>query len=42
VISKTQRDTLMSWGLASRVCVKGEQGYTAANYIGWDVLKAAA
>ena len=40
VISKSERDTLMSWGLASRACVKGEQGYTVANYVGSRVLKA--
>lgn len=41
VISKSDRDELLTLGLASRVCVKGEQGYTAANYRGWGVLKAA-
>mgnify|MGYP001611851057 CR=1 FL=1 len=40
VISKTQRDTLLILGLASRACVKGEQGYTVANYRGADVLRA--
>lgn len=42
VISKQARDDLMQWGLAQRACVRGEQGYTAANYRGWDVLKAMA
>lgn len=40
VVSKSGRDAVMRMGLASRVCVKGEQGYTAANYVGWDVHKA--
>lgn len=40
VISKSHRSDLIEWGLAQRACVKGEQGYTAANYIGWDVLRA--
>lgn len=40
VISKSARDDLMDWGLASRVCVRGEQGFTGANYRGWDVLKS--
>jgi hypothetical protein len=40
VISKSLRDDLMQLGLASRVCYKGEQGYTAANYAGWDVLRS--
>jgi hypothetical protein len=42
VVSKNARDDLIEWGLASRACVKGQQGYTAANYRGWDVLRAAA
>jgi hypothetical protein len=40
VIAKSLRDDLIHWGLAQRVCVKGEQGYTGANYVGWDVLRA--
>lgn len=40
VISKSLRDDLMQLGLANRVCYKGEQGYTAANYAGWDVLRS--
>lgn len=40
VISKASRDELLDAGLASRACVRGEQGYTVANYRGWDVLKA--
>lgn len=42
IISKSARDNLLTWGLASRACFKGEQGYTVANYRGWDVLKAAS
>ena len=42
VISKSHRSDLLDWGLASRACVKGEQGYTVANYRGWDVHKAIA
>lgn len=41
VVSKSARDDLIGLGLATRVCVKGEQGFTAANYRGWDVLRAA-
>jgi hypothetical protein len=40
VVSKTARDELLYYGLASRACVKGEQGFTVANYSGWDVYKA--
>lgn len=40
VISKGDRDDLLQLKLASRACVKGEQGYTVANYYGWDVLKS--
>lgn len=39
VISKACRDDLLDWGLASRVVVKNQQGYTAANYMGWSVLR---
>ena len=39
VMSKSARDDLITLGLASRVCVKGEQGFTAANYMGYDVLR---
>lgn len=39
VISKQCRDALLSFGLASRVCCKGEQGFTAATYFGYSVLK---
>lgn len=37
VVSKSHRDDLISWGLATKVCFKGEQGYTGANCRGWDV-----
>lgn len=40
IVSKSERDDLIDIGLATRVSVKGEQGYTAANYTGWDVLSA--
>lgn len=40
IASKVARDDLIELGLAGRVICKGEQGYTAANYIGWNVLKA--
>lgn len=39
VISKMYRDNLIDLKLAVRVCVKGEQGYTAATYLGWAVHK---
>ena len=39
VISKTTRDRLLTLGLASRACNKGEQGYTVANYRGYDVWR---
>lgn len=38
VISKAHRGDLIRWGLASRVMVKGEWGYTAATYCGGHVL----
>jgi hypothetical protein len=31
---------LIAWGLASRIIVKGEQGYTAANEQGYSVSQA--
>jgi len=39
-ISKVIRDDLLKWGFASRAVIKGEQGYTVANYKGYDLLKA--
>lgn len=38
VISKTCRDDLVRWGLAVRVLVRGQWGYTAATYTGGHVL----
>lgn len=40
VISKSYRDELITLGLAGRVVVKGQQGFTGANYDGWAVYKA--
>jgi len=40
VVSKSARDNLLRWDLAVRVFVKGEQGFTAATYRGWNVLRA--
>lgn len=40
VPSKSARDDLFRYGLASRACVNGEQGYSVANYYGWDVWGA--
>jgi len=42
VMSKNDRDNLMELGLANRACVKGQQGFTVANYLGWDVLHATS
>lgn len=39
VVSKTARDELMHYGLATRCCFMGEQGYTAATYIAYSVFK---
>jgi len=39
VISKSLRAELFQFGLATRVCVKGDQGYTAATYFAFSVLK---
>lgn len=39
VPSKTGRDDLIGKGLAVRVLVKGEDGYTAATYRGRDAYK---
>lgn len=40
VVSKAARDDLLELGIASRACVRAEQGYMVANYRGWDVLRA--
>ena len=38
VISKARRDMLLTLGLAVRVCLKGEQGYTGATYLAYSVV----
>lgn len=40
IISKGHRDDLIDWGLATRCCYMGEQGYTAATYRAFTVFKA--
>jgi len=40
IMSKSDRDALIHLGLATKVAVKGEQGFTAATYKGWDVFHA--
>jgi len=39
IISKSDRNYLMSVGLAVRVCYLGEQGYTAATYPAFTVFE---
>lgn len=39
VICKSDRDQLIRYGLATRCCFKGEQGYTAATYLAYSVHK---
>lgn len=39
IISKTDRNTLIDYGLATRCCFRGEQGYTAATYLAYSVHK---
>lgn len=39
VISKSYRDELLECGLAVRVCLKGQQGYTGATYFGFSVAE---
>ena len=39
VISKADRGAIFDMGLAVRVCCKGEQGYTGANYIAFSILR---
>ena len=39
VISKTYRDELLQYGLAVRVCVNNQQGFTAATYFAYTVMK---
>ena len=40
VISKSARDDLIDFGLATRCCFMGEDGYTAATYPALTVFKA--
>lgn len=40
VISKSDRTQLIRYGLATRVCFMGEDGYTAATYAAVTVCKA--
>lgn len=39
VISKCDRDQLIRYGLATRCCFMGEQGFTAATYLAYSVHK---
>jgi hypothetical protein len=39
VPSKRARDDLLDYGLATRCCFMGEQGYTAATYTAYSVFK---
>lgn len=39
VVSKAARDDLLGYGLATRCCFLGHQGYTAATYIAYSVFK---
>lgn len=39
VVSKQARDALIQYGLAVRCCFMGEQGYTAASYMGGSVVR---
>ena len=41
VISKALRGELFDYGLAIRVCFKGQQGYTGATYFAYSVMKTA-
>lgn len=38
VASKTDRDALVSLGLAAKIIAGGEQGFQAATYTGWTVM----
>lgn len=40
VISKSARDALIKFGLATRCCFMGEQGYTAATYKAFTVFNS--
>lgn len=39
IASKSARDELIGMGLAVRCCFRGEQGYTAATYMAYSVMK---
>lgn len=39
VLSKSDRNSLIRYGLATRCCFKGEDGYTAATYLAYSVHK---
>jgi len=39
VISKVDRDELLSIGACAKVCVKGEQGFNACTYFGHSLLR---
>jgi hypothetical protein len=39
VVSKAARDDLIRYGLATRCCFMGEDGYTAATYLALSVFK---
>lgn len=39
VISKVDRDELLSIGACAKVCVKGEQGFNACTYFGHSLLQ---
>lgn len=41
VISKSARDELIEYGLATRCCFMGEDGYTAATYPALTVFKSS-
>lgn len=41
VLSKADRNELISLGLAMRVCCKGQQGHTGATYFAYSVMKLA-
>ena len=39
IASKRARDDLIAYGLATRCCFMGEQGYTAATYTAYSVFR---
>lgn len=40
-VSKSARDQFITWGLAVRCVVKGEEGFTAATYAALEIWKTA-